>query len=102
MSIDARVKTVFILENGRGYLELIDRPGRDGKPDGIAGQNRLHFDIAPEEVTALNGLDIWGGSSEIMLCETKIASRKGYTEIVFVDRDTLLAGVKQWHDRNQK
>jgi hypothetical protein len=97
VSIDARVKTVFLLESTGGYLELIDRPGKGEESDGIAGQRRLHFDVAPEEVTALNGLDIWGSANNIMLGDVEIAKRNGYTEIIFVDRDTFLDAVKKYH-----
>lgn len=93
MSIDARVETVFINENGSGRLALIDRPANvDGVP-GIKGQSSLSFETAPEEVTALNGRDIWGGSDSIMLGDREIAKRQGYTRIVFVDDETFKAAV---------
>lgn len=94
MSIDARVKTVIVHENGGGELRLIDRPAKSGNP-GIAGQNALAFDAAPEEVAALNGRDIWGGSDSIMLGETEIAKRVGYTKIVFCDAETFKRAVKE-------
>jgi len=81
MSIDAKVETVYIDEDGGGYLDLIDRPN-----GGIAGQKKLYFDMAPEEVTGLNGLNIWGGSGFIMLGDIQIANRIGYTKIEFVNR----------------
>lgn len=78
MSIDARVKTVHLNEDGSGWLELEDRP-----PDGCRGQNRLKFDTAPHEVTALNGRDIWGGVDMVVYGEQVIAVRIGYTRIKF-------------------
>jgi hypothetical protein len=84
MSIDARVQTVHFNEDGSGWLDLIDRPASPGGVPGIAGQTRLRFDASPHDVTALNGRDIWGGSSEIMLGDVKIAERIGYTRIRFI------------------
>ncbi len=89
MSIDARVQTVIHNEDGSGKLVLIDRPGRNGKPEGIAGQNSLAFKSAPQEVTALNGRDIWGGDSSIMLGDVEIAKRIGYGGIEFHDAWTF-------------
>lgn len=83
MSIDARVKTVHINEDGSGWLELEDRPAGPHGHVGIAGQPRLYFDSAPHEVTALNGRDIWGGSDLIVYDEQVIAVRIGYTRIKF-------------------
>ncbi len=102
MSIDARVETVMIYEDGSGKLCLIDRPAaRPGENPGIAGQNTLFFDKAPEEVTALNGLDIWGGDSWIMLGETTIAYRTGATRIGFVDAEKFKDAVAQYHARQK-
>jgi hypothetical protein len=90
MSIDARVQSVHLNEDGSGKLCLMDRPPiRKGATPGIAGQNALHFDRAPEEVTSLNGRDIWGGDSQIMLGDVEIARRDGYTGLVFHDAETL-------------
>lgn len=83
MSIDARVKTVHIEEDGSGWLELEDRPADKGGHVGIAGQRTLYFDTAPHEVTALSGRDIWGGSGLIVYGEQVIAVRVGYTRIKF-------------------
>lgn len=97
MSIDARVDFVVIHENGGGELRLIDRP-----PDGIKGQSVLRFDAMPEEVTALNGLDIWGGDGDIMLGrEAKIAKRISYQKIEFVARPAFLAAVKAYHEQRR-
>jgi hypothetical protein len=84
MSIDARISKVYIKEDGSGYLKFIDRPKSNSAYDGIAGQSQLHFDSSPENVKNLEGKDIWGGSSEIMLGEKKIAERIGYTRIKFI------------------
>jgi hypothetical protein len=102
MSIDARVETVIIDENGGGRLKLIDRPARSaGDNDGIAGQNYLSFDSAPEEVTALNGLDIWGGDSQIMLGDSEIAKREGYGGLAFVGAEEFKRAVAAYHARDK-
>lgn len=100
MSIDARVQTVHHNEDGSGYLKLIDRP--KARPDdhpGCRGQNELHYQVAPYEVTALNGLDIWGGSGFIMLGDIEIAKRRGYSRIEFCDDETFKRAVKKYHER---
>lgn len=94
MAIDAWVEAVILDEPGGGYLSLIDRAG-----GGIAGQSRLFFTAVPYEVTALNWLNIWGGGSFLMLGEDKIATREGYTRIVFVDDDAFKEAVRKYHAR---
>lgn len=85
MAIDARVVGVTLDMNGPGgSLILDDRPKtRKGDTGGCKGQSRLSFDACPEWVTDLIGKDIWGGSESIMYGEQEIATRKGYTRIVF-------------------
>lgn len=97
MSIDARVRAVIHSENGGGRLELEDRPARPGGVPGIRGQGSLDYENEPHEVTALNGLCIWGGSESIMLGDVEIARRVGYTRIVFHDRDTFVRAVREYH-----
>lgn len=92
MSIDANVAYVELKEDGSGTLHLCDRV-----PEGSRGQSRLHFDAAPYEVTALNGLEIWGGSGQIMLGDKEIAKRDGYTKISFIEREPFLAAVTEYH-----
>lgn len=100
MSIDAKVETVIHNEDGSGELRLIDRPARkDGVP-GIAGQRVLCYVTAPQEVTALNGLNIWGGSGSIMLGDVEIARRDGYTRIVFHDGEVLKNAVTKYHQKH--
>jgi hypothetical protein len=79
MSIDARVISVICFKNGGGKLNLEGRK-RGEKP----GQPELFFEDSPEEVTALNGCEIWGGAGGIMLGDIEIAKRNGYTSIVFI------------------
>ncbi len=74
MSINATVKTVYINEDGGGALSL------EGDE---RGQPMLFFDEAPEDVTALNGRQVWGSADSLMAHETKIADRIGYTKIRF-------------------
>ena len=97
MAIDAHVAYVELKEDGSGVLHLCDRV-----PNGSRGQSRLSFETAPYEVTALNGLSIWGGDSSIMLCDTEIAKRVGYTRISFTEREVFLAAVAEWHRRQRE
>ena len=95
MSIDANVAYVELNENGSGTLHLCDRV------EGSRGQSRLHFSTAPHEVTALNGLEIWGGGGQIMLGDKQIATRRGYTQISFIEREPFLAAVAEYHARRR-
>lgn len=99
MSIDARVFAVICREDGSGELRLVDRPG---SPPGIAGQKALRFDQAPHEVTALNGLDVWGDSSSLMLGTMLIARRDGYTKITFCDTETFKEAVRKYHQKRSR
>lgn len=92
MAIDAHVAYVELKENGSGTLHLCDRI-----PNGSRGQSRLHFEEAPYEVTALNGLSVWGGDSQVMLGQRKIATRHGYTRISFIEREPFLEAVAEYH-----
>lgn len=96
MAIDAHVSYVECREDGSGTLHLCDRV-----PEGSRGQSRLHFKIAPYEVTALNGLSVWGGDSSLMLGEYKIALRDGYTRISFIEREPFLAAIAAYHQRRR-
>ena len=99
MSIDARVKEVVLNDDGSGWLRLVDRPPRPGQNPGIAGQSVLRFDRAPGEVTALGGLDVWGGADSLMLGEVQIARRMGYTGLAFCDGETFKRAVAAYHRR---
>ena len=97
MAIDANVAYVECREDGSGTLHLCDRI-----PNGSRGQSRLSFETAPYEVTALNGLQIWGGGSFIMLGDKQIATREGYTRISFTERESFLAAVAEYHQRRRE
>lgn len=97
MAIDAMVGFVETFENGSGVLHLTEP-----RPQAIAGQNALRFETAPHEVTALNGLPMWGGTSTLMLGEHKIADRVGYTRITFVPREEFLAAVAAWYEQDRR
>lgn len=102
MAIDANVAYVEVEEDGSGALHLCDRQSPDfSRKPGIAGQSRLHFQSAPYEVTALNGLPIWGSSGQILLGERKIADRLTYTRIAFVSDDAFKAAVACYHQRQR-
>lgn len=96
MAIDAYVAYVSLNEDGSGTLHLCDRI-----PNGSRGQSRLHFATAPYEVTALNGLPIWGGATQIMLSDREIATRDGYTRISFTERESFLAAVAAHHQQRR-
>lgn len=102
MSIDARVQTVIVHEDGSGELRLVDRPARPGAVPGIKGQSALRYEKAPEEVTALNGLDVWGGANSLMLGDVEIAERIGYTRIKFHGRETFTRAVTAYHAKRRK
>lgn len=97
MSIDANVAYVELKEDGSGTLHLCDRI-----PNGSRGQSRLYFETAPYEVTALNGLPIWGNDSQIVLGDVAIASREGYTRISFNEREVFLEAVARWHQSQRQ
>ena len=85
MSIAAIVDQVYFGENGSGRMMLRALPDGDGP-----GQRQLSWDAdGPHDVTALCGCVIWGGDSGIMLGETEIAKRIGYTRIVWTVKQTL-------------
>lgn len=62
----------------------------------------MRFQTAPEEVTALNGLDVWGGSDSLMLGDTEIARRMGYTRIEFHPADRFKQAVGEYHRRRRQ
>jgi len=94
MSIDARVEEVEFNNDGSGMLKLIDRPARPpGQNPGIAGQTRLYFPYSCEEVAMLEGKDIWGNASSIMLGNKEIARRASYTVIHFHGPSQLAAAI---------
>ena len=97
MAIDGNVAFVELKEDGSGTLHLCDRV-----PEGSRGQSRLHFETAPLEVTALNGLEIWGGTHVIMLGEREIATRCGYTRISFTERERFLEAVAEYHRKRRE
>lgn len=59
------------------------------RPGELAGQDTLTVvnppSLDPEILSGLVGTEIWGGSSEIMVGETKWANRIGYTKIELVE-----------------
>lgn len=100
MSIDAQIQAVIHNEDGSGELHLIDRPARPGGVPGIAGQSTLTYENAPHEVTALNGLNVWGGASSLMLGDVEIARRVGYTRIVFSDEQKFKRAISEYRRKS--
>lgn len=94
MSIDAHVQNVVINPDGSGRLELIDRPAKRGQTPGKRGQAALRFKKSFPEVAELEGLNILGNDGVIMLGDTTIASRKNYTDIQFIPRQSFLEALE--------
>src|SRR5437764_1083512 len=86
MSIDARVQKVLFNSDGSGRLELIDRPAKRGQTPGNRGLASLDFQVSYPSVAQLEGCDIWGNDSVIMLGDMTIAIRTSPAEIRFVPR----------------
>jgi hypothetical protein len=88
MSIDAVVQSCVMNSDGSGELRLA--------PRGLsaAGQTRLTFESAPDGANRLEGREIWGGSSFIMLGEVEIAERIGYVQIRFHAQERFEAGIR--------
>lgn len=84
MSIDAKVQDIYLEKDGTGELVLSGR-----KSGEHPGQTKLKYQKAPYNIMGLKGLDIWGDSANIMLGNTKIARRLGYTRIEFINDDAL-------------
>lgn len=101
MSIDGQVETVYIHEDGSGRLHVVDRPGRLGTISDPVGHQTLRFDFAPEEVTALNGLAVWGNAHFLFLGKRKIADRDGCVRIIFVTRVEFLAALRDHHHQSE-
>lgn len=99
MSIDAKVRSVHHNQDGSGTLNLEPRIDASGQKSCV-GQSVLRYQSAPEEVTSLNGKEIWGGSDSIMLGDVEIAKRKGYTSIVFHDSETFKRACKEYRRSN--
>ncbi len=106
MSIDARVVSVVRREDGSGELKLAGRPAAHKWEDGNPGQNTLRFKSSPPEVFALAGRNVWGGSDTILLGQTRIARRTGYTSVAFESGSAIrtaviadtpeVTGVRKW------
>jgi hypothetical protein len=88
VAIDAVVKSCLLNPDGSGELHLV--------PRGLsaAGQKTLTFETAPEGVGRLEGREIWGGSSFIMLGSVEIAERLGYVPIRFHSQETFDAAIR--------
>jgi hypothetical protein len=99
MSIDARVHKVLINPDGSGRLELIDRPARGGRTAGERGQANLDFQVSYPSVAQLEGCDIWGNDSVIMLGDMTIAIRTSDREIRFVPQ-RIFESTVEFYKRN--
>lgn len=109
MSISARIAAVTIIapkfcsscegtgKDGNGWDNCpVCHGATDGKPrvrlqleprehGGVAGQDTLTVVNPPDaDLSGLVGVEIWGGSGEIMIGEKKWANRIGYTKIELI------------------
>ena len=78
MSINAIIEGVQVLADGT--VKLVLGPFNDD----AAGQERLIVMNPPSPPSLLRGLigeHIWGGCGDIMIGETRLAKREGYTRI---------------------
>ena len=93
MSIDARIIGVSRKADQSVTVALEDR-----KSHATAGQNVLTILNPPENVIDLHwliGLEIWGGSSQILIGDRKLADRDSYTTITLVQSWRDLAREQQ-------
>lgn len=94
MSIDAQVAAVVRYADGSGYLKLRDRPARPGGVPGIAGQSHLRFHDSPPAVVDLIECEVWGSAEQVMLGDTVVAWRDGYTLLVFRTEDVVRGAIE--------
>ncbi len=86
MSIDAKITEVTYYGDGTARLRL---EASDPKR-APAGQGGLLVINAPKNLEAMIGERIWGGSSDIMHGERKVAERLGYTKIRWLESDAAV------------
>ena len=93
MSLDAVVTSVFRRDDGSGELRLSGRPAATWSHAGIPGRHRLRFRTSPPEVFALAGRLVRGDTDTILLGDTRIARRTGYTAVALEDGHTLRTAI---------
>jgi hypothetical protein len=76
MSIDARIELVTYEADGTATLHLGPRDKRNGP-----GQPSLTVLNPSPGMEVMEGMEIWGGASSIVVGETVWAERIGYTSI---------------------
>jgi len=82
MSIDARIDSVTVLSDGTVRLGLRPREGQTRPAqDALVVVNPPY---PPELLEACIGTKIWGGAGDIMIGETRWATRLSYTRIQLV------------------
>lgn len=87
MAISAVVQGITVLPDGTVQLAL--GPVEDGDPRESPGQETLVVINPPSPPELLRGLIdciVWGGSDELLVGETVIAERIGYTRLRLLDR----------------
>lgn len=89
MSIDARIAGITRnTETGEVTMTLEDRNSRS-----IAGQSRMTILDPPPmncDLSRLVGREMWGNSSDMLIGDSKIADRVGYTAMRLVSNWTEL------------
>ena len=85
MSIDATIVGVTYLPGGDARLTL-EQPGRSR----VAGQQAFIVVDAPPGLEHIIGEHVWGGCSSLMIGETEVAQRIGYTRLRWGKRESWL------------
>lgn len=86
MSIDATVTAVGIDKDGEPYLKL-GPSGRGPHPNDPPGQNVLRVVNRPcPPLDGFIGCHVWGGANQLMIGETQVAKRIGYTRIELAEK----------------
>lgn len=91
MAISAVVQGISVL--GDGTVRLALGPTDKGDPAESPGQETmivLNPPTPPELLRGLIGCTVWGGSNELLVGETVIAERIGYTRLRLLDRNETL------------
>lgn len=94
MSIDARIAGVTRRLTGEVTIALESRDGRSGP--GQEMMTILNPSMLDCDMAQLIGCEVWGGSSDLMLGDRKLADRDGYLGLILVGG--WLKIVAKWHE----
>lgn len=101
MAISAVVQGITVLPDGTVRLSL--GPIEDGDPSQSPGQESMIVVNPPDPPDLLRGLigsTVWGGSGELLVGETVIAERIGYTRLRLLERGESLKPLSRPMKRN--